>query len=128
MSSEIAFLGIDTETTGLNPVTSHILEIGMVAFDRGLRPIARTSRLLVVEATLPAVTSHGKGLHPAVSAMHSDTGLWADLDNWLTYNAVTTYDYVDRSLCKSLQSWHDDFGTRTIRYRCSAVRCTSTAA
>lgn len=108
--SDIAFLGLDTETTGLDPETSHILEVGLVAFDDHLRPIAQTSRVFVVPEVVVHVRSAGRDLHPAVAKMHTETGLWDELHQRLMHNPPVNYSSVDALLVATLHGWYEQFG------------------
>lgn len=110
MSSEIAFIGIDTETTGLDPVNDHLLEIAVVAFDRNLRPLGAFGALLITPEVEPIIATRGEGLHEVPREMHEKTGLWDELQS-LAREALETLEWYDDSLSDCLDEWFEMFGT-----------------
>ena len=70
-----AFIGLDVETTGLDAHFDIILEIGMVAFDRNLKPLGAWSSVVQHRDDHIAIRRMGD----VVQTMHRDSGLWADL-------------------------------------------------
>lgn len=68
-----AFVGLDLETTGLDPHKGVILELGMVTFDHALQPIAARSWLT------NELTDHDVWMDPAAEDMHEASGLLMDL-------------------------------------------------
>lgn len=74
MSKKVpAFVGLDIETTGLDPREGVILELGMVIFDQALSPITARSWLL------GDWEDHPGELDPAVVTMHEENNLFLDL-------------------------------------------------
>lgn len=80
-----AYLGFDAETTALTPKKfardgeqgGILVEIGMVACNKHLKPIAQFSRLVNAEASL---TDRAAGrVNAVVEKMHFDNYLWHDL-------------------------------------------------
>lgn len=80
-----AYLGFDAETTALTPKKfAHdgeqggiLVEIGMVAYNKHLQPLAQFSRLVNAEASL-ADRAAGH-VNAVVEKMHTDNALWHDL-------------------------------------------------
>ncbi|AMA00234.1 hypothetical protein [Corynebacterium glutamicum] len=68
-----AFVGLDIETTGLDPHEGVILELGMVIFDHALQPLTARSWLL------NDWEDHPGELEPVVIEMHEQSGLFLDL-------------------------------------------------
>lgn len=80
-----AYLGFDAETTALTPKKfardgeqgGILVEIGMVAYNKRLQPIAQFSRLVNANASL---TDRAAGrVNAVVEKMHTDNSLWHDL-------------------------------------------------
>lgn len=69
--STTRILWLDLETTGLNPLTDHILEVGALITDGDLVEIARA------EWTLGATAMMLAAMHPYVENMHRESGLAA---------------------------------------------------
>lgn len=74
---QAAFVGLDLETTGLDAVDGEILEVGIVLFDADLKPI--TGRSWLVDEWDHVARYVPPQMSPDVSAMHSESGLLADL-------------------------------------------------
>lgn len=68
-----AFVGLDIETTGLDPTKGVILELGMITFDHSLQPIAARSWLT------NELADHEAWMDTAVEDMHEASGLLTDL-------------------------------------------------
>lgn len=114
MSSEIAFIGIDTETTGLDPVNDHLLEIAVVAFDRNLRPLASFGTVFVTPETTEIIATRGEGLHEIPREMHEKTGLWDDLQKasaQMGQVPPVPLRMFDLWLCSELDHWFEAYGT-----------------
>lgn len=110
MSSEIAFIGLDTETTGLDPVNDHLLEIAVVAFDRNLRPLSAFGTLCVTPETAPIIATRGEGLHEIVREMHENTGLWDDLQEARASIDPAPLGLIDLALRAQLDDWFRAYG------------------
>lgn len=75
--TQTTYIGLDLETTGLNPADSDIVEIAMIAFDNRLGEVAHfTSLVYSTEADYARYTS----LDDVVDRMHTESGLWDDID------------------------------------------------
>lgn len=79
------YLGFDAETTAITPKKfardgdqgGILVEIGMVAYNKHLKPIAQFSHLVNAEASL-ADRAAGQ-VNATVEKMHTDNALWHDL-------------------------------------------------
>ena len=109
--SEIAFLGLDTETTGLDPVNDHLLEIAVVAFDRNLRPLSAFGTLFVTPETEQIIATRGDGMHEVPREMHEKTGLWDDLQAVAEENWLAELEWYDEALCSELDDLFRLYGT-----------------
>ena len=109
--SEIAFLGLDTETTGLDPVNDHLLEIAVVAFDRNLRPLSAFGALLVTPGNQQLIRTRGEGMHQIPREMHEKTGLWDDLQTSLDDQPPSELEWYDNTLCERLDDLFRLYGT-----------------
>jgi DNA polymerase III epsilon subunit-like protein len=65
--TELSFLSLDTETTGLDPKGDRITELGWVRFERG-REVSRHASLCRVDAPLPAAVREITGIDDAMLA------------------------------------------------------------
>ena len=111
--SEIAFLGLDTETTGLDPVNDHLLEIAVVAFDRNLRPLSAFGTLFVTPETEQIIATRGEGMHEIPREMHEKTGLWDELQDAAFDAGKATpvpLGLLDLSLVAKLDSLFEAYG------------------
>lgn len=61
---------LDLETTGLNPLSDSILEVGIIVTDEKFAEVARRSWVI---ASRPDVLG---AMDPKVVAMHANSGLW----------------------------------------------------
>lgn len=109
--SEIAFLGLDTETTGLDPVNDHLLEIAVVAFDRALRPLASFGCLFFTPETERIISTRGDGMHEIPREMHEKTGLWDDLQSLAEEDRPAKLEWHDENLCAELDGLFRLYGT-----------------
>ena len=109
--SEIAFLGLDTETTGLDPVNDHLLEIAVVAFDRALRPLAAFGCLFLTPETEQIISTRGDGIHEIPREMHEKTGLWDDLQSLAEEDRPAKLEWHDENLCGELDVLFRSYGT-----------------
>lgn len=109
--SEIAFLGLDTETTGLDPVNDHLLEIAVVAFDRNLRPLSAFGALLVTPGNQQLIRTRGEGMHEIPREMHEKTGLWDDLQSLAEEDRPAKLEWHDENLCAELDVLFRSYGT-----------------
>lgn len=76
----IAYLGLDVETTGIDPhaaTPAGILEVGMIAYTADLQPVAAFSSVVASPA---ALAHRAAGVDPFVEQMHTASGLWDELD------------------------------------------------
>lgn len=79
--TQTTYIGLDLETTGLDPDIHDIVEIGMIAFDDRLREVAHfTSPVYSTGADYTRYTS----LDDVVDRMHTESGLWDDIDAHIT--------------------------------------------
>ena len=109
--SEIAFLGLDTETTGLDPVNDHLLEIAVVAFDRALRPLASFGCLFFTPETERVISTRGEGMHEIPREMHEKTGLWDELQSLAEEDRPAKLEWHDENLCVELDGLFRLYGT-----------------
>lgn len=73
----MAKLFLDLETSGLDPETDHILEVGVVLTDDDFGVLWEQSFLVLPEGGLYECI---EGSSSVVQKMHEGNGLWADLD------------------------------------------------
>jgi oligoribonuclease len=75
-------VALDIETTGLDPTSDVILEIGFMIVDRDLELVANWSRVVnwpsIRYDTVPGEYLPPFGVHQAVVEMHSKNNLWRD--------------------------------------------------
>lgn len=91
---------VDIETTGLDPATDVILEVGMALVHPDTFKVeAVTSRLVSVPNLADVVASVDR----VVLDMHNESGLWAELRQGLT-NRVTSLDIYFANVVKA---WSD---------------------
>ena len=75
--TDATYLGFDAETTGIDPDTGILLEIGMIAYDHTLTPINSWSSLVNADRHS---AERATGIVPeAVEEMHTTNGRWHDL-------------------------------------------------
>jgi len=67
---------IDIETTGLDPKTGYMLEVGLIVTDDKLVEIKREAFVIAPEAPVDVVMGLSNDF---VKKMHTDSGLWEDL-------------------------------------------------
>ena len=117
-------LGIDTETTGLNPQKDSITEIGLVLYDTDMRAPVRISGFLVkgglvtaeitriTGITQQAVDTYGYAPDQAVKAVQS---MGAQADYFCAHNAPFDRDFIGETASRqkmdiAMKPWID---TRT---------------
>lgn len=100
------FIGIDIETTGLDPEAGHILEVGAVLFDEAMRQKAST-RLLCVDSVGVQLCAE-RDLDPYVLEMHEKSGLLAELSavEWNADDARRSYE----GMVDLIAAWHGMLG------------------
>lgn len=100
------FIGIDIETTGLDPETGHILEVGVVLFDHELEEQAST-RLLCVDPVGVKLCAE-RDLDPFILEMHSRSGLLDEINEaeWDAQEAAESY----AAAVNVVASWHEMLG------------------
>lgn len=100
------FIGIDIETTGLDPETGHILEVGVVLFDHELKEQAST-RLLCVDPVGVSLCAT-RDLDPYVLDMHIKSGLLDEINEaeWDFQEAAESY----AATVNIVASWHKMLG------------------
>ena len=100
------FIGIDIETTGLDPETGHILEVAVVQFDHEMAAQSRVQLLCVDEQAVAKVAA--RDLDPFILEMHSKSGLLDEIDalEWDAQEAVKSYEAV----VSIVASWHETLG------------------
>lgn len=86
--TQIKYIGLDLETTGLHPDDgAAIVELGMIAFDDTLTEADHfTSLVYSGKAAFHRVND----MADVVDTMHTETGLWDELDEY-----VATYGVAD---------------------------------
>lgn len=100
------FIGIDIETTGLNPRMDQILEIGVVLFNEKLEPDA-DAQILAVDR-LGLKRCHDRALDPYVLDMHTKSGLLEEIDQ-VEWDDDTTEESI-AGLIRIVASWHEMLG------------------
>ncbi|MGP1575910.1 MAG: 3'-5' exonuclease [Treponema sp.] len=98
------FTAIDTETTGLDPVTGRIVEIGAIKFDKyGI--IARYNVLINPEMAMPADASTVNGItddmlktKPVISEIFPDFFTFIDKTILVAHNAPFDVNYINSEL------------------------------
>lgn len=102
------FIGVDIETTGLDPETGHILEVGVVLFDHELKEQSSVRVLCVDEQAVVKVAA--RDLDPFIIDMHTKSGLLAELDalEWDAQGAAESY----AAAVNVVASWHEMLGGR----------------
>lgn len=100
------FIGIDIETTGLDPETGHILEVAVVWFDHEMQQQGSVDLLCVDEVGASRVAE--RDLDPFIIDMHTRSGLLAELDalEWDAQGAQESY----QALLGIVSSWHETLG------------------
>lgn len=100
------FIGIDIETTGLDPETGHILEVAVARFDHEMKMQGRVQLLCVDEQAVAKVAA--RDLDPFILEMHSKSGLLAELDEleWDAQEAVESYG----AAVNIVATWHELLG------------------
>lgn len=100
------FIGIDIETTGLDPEAGHILEVGVVLFDHELKEQG-SAELLCVDPDGVRLCAE-RDLDPFILEMHSKSGLLDEINEveWGAQEAAESY----RWLCGVVASWHEMLG------------------
>lgn len=76
-ADDIAFLGFDCETTGLDHDNDLLIQIGMVAFTSDYTPVSYFESVVFEGGALNRYRA-GK-IHPAAAEMHKKNGLWEKL-------------------------------------------------
>ena len=100
------FIGIDIETTGLNPRMDHILEIGVVLFNEKLEPDA-DAQILAVDR-LGLKRCHDRALDPYVLDMHTKSGLLEEIDQ-VEWDDDMTEESI-AGFIRIVASWHEMLG------------------
>ena len=100
------FIGIDIETTGLDPEAGHILEVGVVLFDHELKEQGSTELLCVDPVGVKLCAE--RDLDPFILEMHSKSGLLDELDalEWDAQEAAESY----AAAVNIVASWHEMLG------------------
>lgn len=100
------FIGIDIETTGLDPESGHILEVAVVRFDHEMQEQGRVQLLCVDEQAVAKVAE--RDLDPFIINMHTESGLLAELDalEWDAQGSKESY----QALLDIVASWHEALG------------------
>lgn len=75
--TQTTYIGLDLETTGLNPANSDIVEIAMIAFDGQLNEVAYFTSLVY---STRADYRRFNEIDDVVYRMHTESGLWDDID------------------------------------------------
>lgn len=78
--TQTTYIGLDLETTGLDPTNSDIVEIAMIAFDERLREVAHFTSLVY---STGADYARYNELDDVVDRMHTESGLWDDIDTYI---------------------------------------------
>lgn len=100
--TQTTYIGLDLETTGLNPADSDIVEIAMIAFDNRLGEVAHfTSLVYSTEADYARYTS----LDDVVDRMHTESGLWDDIDTYIDTHGGR--DLLPRAVQNRALEWID---------------------
>lgn len=84
------FIGLDIETTGLDPSSDAVLEIGLVAFSQEFEPL-RAKSWLTLNAELTA--NYASRTSQTVVDMHSRNGLYKEISA-LTSHQNHLYDQI----------------------------------
>ena len=100
------FIGIDIETTGLDPEAGHILEVGVVLFDHELKEQAST-RLLCVDPDGVKLCAE-RDLDPFILEMHTKSGLLDEIDQVEWDDEVTEESIA--GFIQIVASWHEMLG------------------
>lgn len=74
---DIAFLGVDCETTGLDQREEDLIQIGIVAFTKDYTPVSYFESAVFSKRALERYRSNE--LDPVVVDMHENNGLWSAL-------------------------------------------------
>lgn len=100
------FIGIDIETTGLDPESGHILEVAAVLFNHDMSENASTRLLCVDEVGIAKVAE--RDLDPFILKMHTESGLLDELDavEWDAQETAECYE----GLCNIVATWHEMLG------------------
>ncbi|MGP5603471.1 exonuclease domain-containing protein [Corynebacterium casei] len=105
------YLGFDAETTGVDPDKDILVEIGMTAFDRHLRPLKSWKSMVNshrYQECLQLAT-------PYVSNMHAHSGLWADMES------AGGSDTRSKAVQAQALEWIDENGYRNLPMLGSSV-------
>lgn len=100
-----AFVVLDLETTGTNPLIEDILEIGMTIVDRELVTIASLALVMPYSGIEfdPTTNTYEPpfGIHKDVVDMHKASDLWQDCYR-CTHTEMSVWDYCTKWLEKHL--------------------------
>lgn len=100
--TQTTYIGLDLETTGLDPDVHDIVEIAMIAFDDQLGEVAHfTSLVYSTEADYARYTS----LDDVVDHMHTESGLWDDIDTYIDTHGAR--DLLPRAVELRALEWID---------------------
>lgn len=97
----VTYVGLDLETTGLDPKENDILEVGVVLFDKDLQPIAHENWL--VETPRAKRDRETGGMDGFVLDMHTMNDLFGDIIDEKKH-VFREYEAVERSVL----TWLDD--------------------
>lgn len=100
------FIGIDIETTGLDPEEGHILEVAVVLFDHEMQKQGSVDLLCVDPVGVKLCAE--RDLDPFIIDMHTKSGLLAELDavEWDAQGAQESY----QALLDIVSGWHEALG------------------
>lgn len=105
--SQIKYIGLDLETTGLHPNDgAAILELGMIAFDEKLNEVDTFTSLVY---SGKAAFHRENGMPDVVENMHQESGLWEDLEARL--DAQGAADIAPEVVQANAIAWFDSLDT-----------------
>jgi oligoribonuclease (3'-5' exoribonuclease) len=105
---DIAFLGFDCETTGLDADVHSLIQIGLVAFTSDYTPVAYFESVVLESFALERY--RGGKVSQKVRKMHSANGLWNKLESIEDAGGEYRTEYTPKRVEQRAIAWLEDLG------------------